>query len=314
MSKIAIMRRFRFFTYTIILSFLFMACKDTGKSETPIDTLSSGEINISVDETYKPVIEEEIKVFISTYPEAKINVSYKAESEVIKDYLSGKARLILVARPLTKEEETYCEQKKIVSSKLELAKDAIAVVVNGASKDTNLSITQLQGIVAGVYSKKYTVVFDRQGSSTIRFIQDSLMKGQKTGNNLFAANGNKEVVNYVVKNPDALGFVGLSYISDTMDSTAEMFTTQVKAVAMMNDSTKAFYKPYQAYIALKLYPLSRKLMYIKNETYPGLGSGFGNFLASDKGQLIFAHARLFPLRMSIVIRDAAINNSDKQTQ
>ena len=308
------MRWFKFFTCTLLLSFLFVACTNTSKNETPTDTLSSGEINISVDETYKPVVEEEIKVFTSAYPEAKINVSYKAESEVIKDYLEGKASLILVARPLTKEEEAYCEQKKVVSSKLELAKDAIAVIINAASKDTNLSITQLQGIVAGAYSKKYTVVFDRQGSSTIRFIQDSLMKGQKVGSNLFAANGNKEVVSYVVKNPDALGFVGLSYISDTMDSTAEMFTTEVKVAAMMNDSTQAFYKPYQAYIALKLYPLSRKLLYIKNETYPGLGSGFGNFLASDKGQLIFAHARLFPLRMSIVIRDAAINNSNQQTQ
>jgi phosphate transport system substrate-binding protein len=312
MSKIAIMRWSRLMVCTIFVSFLFAACNNVSKEEQPTDTLSSGTIDISVDETYKPVVEEELKVFLSTYPEAKINVSYKAESEVFKDYLAGKARLILVARPLTNEEDNYCLQKKIVSSKLELAKDAIAVVVNGASKDTNLSITQLQGIVAGVYNKKYTVVFDRQGSSTIRFIQDSLMKAQKMGTNLFAANGNKEVVNYVVKNPDAIGFVGLSYISDTMDSTAEMFTTQVKAVAMMNDSTKEFYKPYQAYIALKLYPLSRKLMYIKNETYAGLGSGFGNFLASDKGQLIFAHARLFPLRMSIVIRDAAINNSNQQ--
>lgn len=306
------MRRLYFFVCTLVLSISFVACNNTSKNEAPADTLSSGEINISVDETYKPVVEEEIKVFTSTYPEAKINVSYKAESEVIKDYLSGKARLILVARPLTNEEEAYCEQKKVVPSKLELAKDAIAVIVNQASKDTNLNVTQLQGIVSGVYNKKYTVVFDRQGSSTIRFIQDSLMKGQKVGNNLFAANGNKEVVDYVIKNPDALGFVGLSYISDTMDSTAELFTTQTKVVAMMNDSTQAFYKPYQAYIALKLYPLSRKLMYIKNETYPGLGSGFGNFLASDKGQLIFAHARLFPLRMSIVIRDAAINNSNTQ--
>lgn len=310
MPKLVIMRWLSFLTYAFFISALLMACEDSATSGGPKDTLSTGNIDIAVDETYQPVIEEEVKVFSSLYPEAKITAHYKPESEVIRDFLEGKARLILVTRPLTKEEEAYCEQKKIVPSRLDIAKDAIAVVTHPGSKDTALSITQIKGILSGEFeNNKYKVVFDRQGSSTVRFLQDSVLKGKKLGSNIFAANGNSEVIDYVLKNEHTIGFVGLSYVSDTMDSTSEAFTTKVKVAALMNDSTGEFYQPYQAYIALKLYPLSRKLMYIKNETYPGLGSGFANFLASDKGQLVLAHARLFPLRMSIVIRDAAINNN-----
>ncbi len=42
-----------------------------------VDTVSSGVINISVDETFQPVIDSEIKVFEALYPNAKIIAHYK---------------------------------------------------------------------------------------------------------------------------------------------------------------------------------------------------------------------------------------------
>jgi len=286
---------------------LLVSCGDDKKTPKETDTLSSGVLNISVDETYKPVMDEEIKVFLSTYPDAKINVSYKPEADVVKDYLEGKTKLIIVSRELTEAENEYCLNKKIVPSSLVLAKDAVAVVLHKEAKDTAFSMSQLKGIISGEYQKKYTVVFDNAGSSTLKFINDSLMKGAPLGKNLYAAKGNNEVIQYVMKNPDAIGFVGLSYVSDTIDSTAEKFSTNFKIAAIFNDSMGQYFQPYQADIALKHYPLVRKMTYIKNETYQGIASGFSNFLAYDKGQLILGKARLVPMRMSIVIRDAAIN-------
>jgi phosphate transport system substrate-binding protein len=68
------------------------------------------------------------------------------------------------------------------------------------------------------------------------------------------------------------------------------------------------YKPYQAYIATNWYPLTRNLYYIHRETYPGLGTGFANFISRDRGQLIFKQARLFPLRSNIILREAEMNH------
>lgn len=272
------------------------------------DTLSKGVIDISADETFKPVIEEQLQVFDSSYPEAKITVHYKPEAECFKDYFDNKARIILVTRELTKAEKDICEQKKIWPSSEALAADGIAVIVNNASADTILDISSLKGILTGVYKKKYTVVFDNQESSTVRFITDSILKGDKLGSNVFAAKGNAEVIDYVSKNPDAIGFTGMSYVYVNEDtSRAGTFINNVKVVAMKNDSDRQFYKPYQAYIALKSYPLTRKLFYINAESYHGLGTGFANFLGSHRGQLIFLHDHFFPLKEQIVIRAAEVN-------
>jgi phosphate transport system substrate-binding protein len=284
---------------------VFAACGDDKKAEGPTDTRSSGTIDISVDETYKHVIEQQLKVFDSSYPEAKITANYKAESECFKDLLDGKARIILVTRELTKEEKAFAESKKIVTSSLPLVRDAIAVILPPGTADTILSIEQLKGILTGKYSKQYKVVFDNQSSSTVRYITDSILGGQKLGDNVFAAKGNDSVVNYVENNPDAIGFVGLSYVGNPEGATGnDEFIGNVKIASIWNDKAKQAYKPYQAYIAQRLYPLSRNLYYINRETHYGLGTGFANFLAGDRGQLIFAHAHLFPLRMNIIIREA----------
>jgi len=306
MLRIAGMHGFRAILLMLLSCFFASSCTDDSKKHP--DTLSTGTIDISADETYKPIIDEQLRVFDSSYPEAHINIHYKPESECFNDFFNNKARLILVTRQLTKEEKEMCEQKQMYQSGLELAKDAIAVIINKASADSMLGASELKGILTGVYKKKYTVVFDNQGSSTVHYITDSLLRGQKLGSNVFAAKSNAQVVDYVSKNPDAVGFVGLSYVGDSADAgNTGAFIKTVQVVSVQNDSTLQFYQPYQAYIALKLYPLTRKLYYINRETYPGLGTGFANFLAGGRGQLIFAHANLFPLRMNIVIRTAEVN-------
>lgn len=299
------MRGLKFILFCVALPVIMASCDDTKK---PADTLATGTIDISVDETYKPIIEEQLKVFDSSYPEAHINIHYKPEAECFKDFFDGKARMILVTRQLSQDEKEYCEQKQIVPTTDALAEDAVAAIVNNASADSMLGVNEIKGILTGEYKKKYTVVFDNQGSSTVRYITDSLLKGQKLAPNVFAAKGNKEVIDYVEKNTEAMGFLGLPFVSGAEDSSGSgSFIQNVKVVSMYNDSARRYYLPYQAIIALKLYPFTRKLYYIKRENYPGLGTGFANFLSRERGQLIFAHAHLFPLKMNIVIRDAAIN-------
>ena len=292
--------------FIILMSFLSISCDDAPKYP---DTLGKGKIDVSADETYQPIIEEQLKVFDSSYPDAKVTIHYKPESECFKDYFEKKARIILVTRPLSKEEKALCEQKKIYPTSLALARDAVAVIVNNESPDTVLDMNAIKGILTGVYKNKYTVVFDNQASSTVRFITDSILRGEALGKNVFAAKGNKEVVDYVSKNTGAIGFVGLSYVSDAYDpANTGAFIKNVKVAAIKNDSTGEFLKPYQAYIALKTYPLTRSLYYINSESYPGLGTGFANFLANQRGQLVFFHGHLFPVRSEMVIRQAEINN------
>lgn len=291
----------------IICSVLILSACGSEKRNGPSDTLTSGELLISADETYKPIIEAQKSVFDSSFPDARVTIQYKPETACIQDFLDEKVRLILIARELTPSENSFLEQKKVIPFSLAVARDAIAVIVHNDSKDSILAMPQLKGILTGQYPEKYTVVFDNSGSSTFRYIQDSLLGGQQLGANVFAAKTNEEVVDYVAENKNAIGFVGFSYVN--AGNTAEQhWTDKVRVVALEDTSGRDFIRPYQAYIALQSYPLTRELHYVKSETYPGLGTGFANFLATERGQLIFKTAMFFPLRSNIVIKEATITN------
>ena len=302
------MRNRFFLTLLAVGSMCFASCQEEAGG--PTDTPNSGTVQIAVDETYKPVIEQQLHVFDSSFPNAHVEVSYKSEADCFRDYLAGKVRLILVTRELSVEEMEYCKSKQIVPNSMAIARDAVEVIVNRKDADSLLGLAKLKGILTGQAKEMRNVVFDNGGSSTLRFIQDSILKGEQLGKNVFAANGNDSVVNYVAKNPGSIGIVGLSYVSNDTDvNNTGAFINRVTVAHIYNDSTREYLQPYQAYIALRSYPLSRNLYYIKNETHQGLGTGFANFLSRDRGQLIFHHAHLFPLRTSIVIREAAVNRS-----
>ncbi len=306
------MSLFKNFLICGFLSLLFSACNQGPKIT---DTLGKGTIDISADEAYKPILDAEKKVFDSSYPEANVTIHYKPEGECIKDYFDNKARIILISRDLTKEEKAVCSKNQIYNTSLPIAMDAVAVIVNNSSPDTEMDMNLLRGVLRGETKIKYTVVFDNKTSGMVKFITDSVMAGEQLGKNVYAVSGDSAVIDYVSKNPAAVGFVGLSYVCDPEDNTnTGTFINSVHVVALENNKNspvdnsglRRFNKPYQAMIARQAYPLARKLFYINRESYPGLGTGFANFLAKEQGQLIFAHAHLFPLRMNIVIREASI--------
>ncbi len=283
-----------------------IACNE--EKNKPTDTLTTGELRISVDETYQPVINEQLKVFHSNFPEASVNAEFKSENDCFRDLYEGTARVILVTRDINEEERAAFKDNKIVTQSLDVAKDAVAIIVHPESADSMLRVDQIKSILTGEYEKEYTVVFDNQGSSTVRYITDSLIPGQQMGPNVYAAKGNREVVEYVANNPKAIGFIGLSYVSDVTDTETENFLKKINVVGIWHDSAQRYYRPYQAYIAMDLYPFTRRLYYISRDNYLGLARGFTNFLTTERGQLIFHSARIFPMRMSVVIRDAVINN------
>ena len=72
------------------------------------------------------------------------------------------------------------------------------------------------------------------------------------------------------------------------------FLKGIKVVSVAKDSKSEYFKPYQAYIYTKEYPLTRELWSINKASKSGLNSGFINFLVGEKGQLIIQKSSLVP--------------------
>jgi len=298
----------------IFLVAIVTSCGDNKKpANYPDDTLSTGIIHISVDESFRPIIDSQIQVFMAQYPKATIITHYKPEAECLKDLLVDSIRMVIVTRGLSEEEVNFFKDTLGYAPKFgKMASDAIAVIVNNKSKDSLFSVSDIRGMLNGSTPKNYQLVMDgNKATSTVRFMLDTLLKGQPLAATVQAANNSEGVIDYVAKNPEAIGFVGVSWIGNKEDSTQLSFLTKVKIASIQcrNCQEESYVKPYQANIVLRRYPLVRGLYYILKENYAGLGSGFSNFLIGEKGQLIYKRAYLAPSRMSLQVRRVDMEES-----
>ncbi len=251
------------------------------------------------------------------YKYSKINVRYLPESEVFNQLLNNDTiRLAVVSRELKEDEKQFFERHKIIPRSLKVAEDALALIVHPENKDTLLSYENLSGIMNGTIQtwgmlnkskSKDTiiVVFDKSGSSGSRYIKEQFLGKGNFPDNVFAAKSNTDVVEYVNQHKNALGVIGLNWISDGDDSASVSYINKIKVVALASTDTigsdREYYKPLQAYIALKKYPLIRSVYIISREGRNGLGTGFASFVAGDKGQRMIRMMGLLPSNMPIRI-------------
>ena len=97
------MMKRQFWLIGIVLLAALSACRSKSK-DGPTDTYSSGVIAIAADESFEPIIQEEIDVFESLYPLAGIVPRYTTEVEAINLLLKDSVRLAITTRTLTEEQ------------------------------------------------------------------------------------------------------------------------------------------------------------------------------------------------------------------
>lgn len=298
----------RFFSGAMFLG-LLTAC-GSGNVEMPPDTREEGTIHISADESFKPVIDAQVAVYESSFPKTKINVHYKPEAECLKDLLVDSIRLVIATRGYTPAEEALiADSLKIAAKKQALAFDAIAVLVHPSSPDSMFTMQEIKELVAGTSPKKLIPVFDGlKATSTVQYMMDSVLRGEPLGTNVVAATTSEGVVDYVSRTPNAIGFVGVSWVGNNQDTTQLSFLKKVKvALIESRDKPGAYIHPVQANIYLGRYPMIRKLVYSLTERHRGLGNGFAAFMAGQRGQLIFRRAFLVPAQLTLNVRPTSIS-------
>lgn len=276
------------------------------------ETATRGNIKIGVDESFTLLAEAEIYVFQSIYQHARITPVYKPELDVRDDFMNDSIRMMITTRKLTDEEVEFLKTKLINPRTTTIAYDGLAFVVNNRNRDSMLIYNDVKDIFKGRIrnwnqinpsnkSGNITVVFDNNKSSSVRFVREKFQIQDSLPSYCLAANNNEEVINFVEKNVNALGVVAVNWISDKDDSLTNGFLKQIKVVGLSQEfDTEGtdFYKPYQAYIADKSYPLVREVYAINRETFTGLGSGFIKYM-SIEGQRIVLKMGMVPATMPV---------------
>lgn len=294
------------------MALLLLSCQNKSKVG-PTDTYTSGVVEITVDESFQPIIQEELDVFEAQFPKAGIVPKYTNEVEAINSILKDSGRLAIVTRPLSQKELKSLESKQFYPHSYKLATDGIALIINNQNKDSLITVGDLRKILTGevttwnqIYptSKlgKMTVVFDNPNSSTIRFAIDSICNGKPLSKELNAQKTNLEVINYVSKNKNAIGVIGVNWLGNRKDTTNLSFKNTIRVMSVSNEAIATVensYKPFQAYLFYGYYPLTRNIFIILNDPISGLPSGLTSFLTSDRGQRIILKSGLLPATQPI---------------
>ncbi|WP_226999064.1 PstS family phosphate ABC transporter substrate-binding protein [Flavisolibacter tropicus] len=289
---------------------LLNSCSNKNSSNQPTDTREQGTIHISVDESFKPVIDSQIQIYEASYPEAKIIAHYKPEADCLRDLAVDSIRLIITTRGFTNDEKAFLEDSMKVSPKKSIvAYDAVAVIVHPQSADSMFTMAEIKDLLTGKSTYDLTPVFDGvKATSTVRFVMDSVLRGAPLSPKVVAAQSSQGVIDYVAKTPKAIGFIGVSWVGNKEDTTQLSFLKKVKLANLEStDRPGGYVQPVQANIYYRRYPMVRDLTYILKERHQGLGLGFANFLTTQRGQLIFKRAYLMPAWMSFTKRDANLS-------
>ena len=298
----------------LLFVFFFLSCDTKEKNADPTDSPHNGTIHISVDESFKPVIDEQILMYEATYPGTKIIAHYKPEADCFRDLLKDSLnRLVIVTRGLTyKEEQFYIDSLGYNPGWNEVAKDAVTLIVHANSLDTVFTLERLRRQLRGEINREQVIVFDGlKATSAVRYVSDSILKGQTFDTSVVkAAVNSREVIDYVATHENAIGMLGVSWIGNPEDTVQTGLLKKVKIgfVECRNCNDTAYIRPTQLSILTKRYPLVRGLYYIIKENYTGLGNGFVSFLKNERGQLIFKRAYL-GTTMGFGTRNVKINQT-----
>lgn len=281
--------------------FLLLACQNKGKKEAVAETRTSGTIKMLVDESFSSVLNDQIEIFKLDYPDTKFELIPGNENKILPAFLNDSVRVAVLSRKLTPEEEQAYVKRSIRVFTSRFAVDGIALITGNDNPDSTITADEVISILQGNNPSGKNLVFDNAYSSTLRYFKDLAKVKDLPKSGVYTLKNNNDVIKYVSEHQNYIGVLGVNWLlKDNRDMAA--FTTQVKLLGVKNvkgeKEDNTFYKPTQSNLIDGKYPFWRGIYILNAEGRDGLGTGFANWLISQRGQLIVLKSGLAPNRMT----------------
>jgi len=290
---------------------LLFGCKQKPAVEN-VKRFTSDSAKIAVDESFQPIVEQERYIFTALYDNVHPRILYAPESNVIYMLLNDSVRVAVISRNLTGEELKNLKSKNLNPMVECFAISAVSIIVNGASNDTTITVSELKKMLNGDTKTDINIVFDNPNSGLVSYLKAFSGNKEFKQKNIYALKSNKEVIKYVAAHRDAIGIVDFSWLNEP-DADFAGAVDKVKIVSVCDDQSKTlskeFFSPSQNTLALKQYPLIRNVYIVNCTSFFGLGMKFEAFLTSERGQRIILKSGLLP--DSMPSRDIVIEKKIK---
>ncbi|WP_334124538.1 PstS family phosphate ABC transporter substrate-binding protein [Empedobacter brevis] len=301
------------------LIFSTINCKDKEKpltkeeQKTPVKRAlhEYGKLTMTVDPSFKNLAQSLADIYMVDYPDVKIEVKEEIEEKAIKDFYEGEIPLLMVSKPLTKAQQQHLFDKtriNYVSSVIAL--DATIFIT---SVDNPISSITKEDIKENLYHQnpKITFVYDHPNSANYNTVNDKLKLTVGNGTKVTAMGDAEKVIDFLQKDKDAIGIIGLNILSDKGNPKIEEYLKKIKILSIVDDKGNAV-QPTIPNLKYGVYPFYREIYLLKNEIGFGIGAGYSRFAGSQRGQKIVTRESLQPY--FIYKREVQVNNLKQPLQ
>jgi phosphate transport system substrate-binding protein len=284
----------------LAIALVFAGCSSNLPS-TDSATLS-GSFKIIGSNTVTPLSSVWAENFMRANPRVSIAVSGPGSGVGIASLIDGTTDICQSSRLITAKEVEQAKAKGVSPYEIQVASDALSVIVNPANPVSELTIEQLSAIYTGKITNwkeiggkdAPIVVMSRDtNSGTHAFFKEHVVQmyglptADKTleyGNKVLFLPSTEEGVSQVATNPNAIFYAGLGYVND-----------KVKTIAIKKTPGDPAVKPSVATALNGTYPISRPLVYYTNGAPTGVIKAYIDYCLSEEGQKVVLEAGFVPL-------------------
>lgn len=252
--------------------------------------LSAGDNSITItgSTTVLPITQRAAEAFMDIHEDISISVRGGGSGVGIAALIDGRCDIADASRPIKTEEIKIAREKGVNPKAHIIARDGMAVVVNPENSIDSITIDELKKIYTGKIENwkelggidKSIVIISRDFSSgTFEVFKELVLGGEKVKDGALMLASNKAVATTVSNTPDAIGYIGLGYLSDAVKP------LKVNGV-----------EPTEEKVKKGEYKLARPLfMYTDGET-EGVIRSFLDFVFSPQGQKIAKEVGYVPVK------------------
>ena len=262
-----------------------------------------GSIKVTGSNTVTPLSAVWAEDFMKIYPKISIAVSGPGSGVGIAALINGTTDICQASRTIKQSEIDSAMENGVEPYEIQVATDALSVVVNPANPVSELTIAQLSAIYTGRITNwkevggndaPIVVISRDTNSGTHVFFKEHVVqmrgltsedKSLEYGPKVMFLPSTEEGVSEVARNPNAIFYPGLGYVTDAVKSLAIKKTADdpgvLPSVAAALDGT---------------YPVARPLLYYTNGAPDGVIKAFIDYCLSAEGQARVTEVGYVPLK------------------
>jgi phosphate transport system substrate-binding protein len=233
-------------------------------------------------------------------PAVQISVSGGGSGTGIAALVNGTTDIANASRKIKDEEKQNAEKNGIQPYEIEIARDAIGVIVHPDNPVQQLTLQQISDIYSGKITNwkdvggedRPIVLLSRETNSGthVYFLEEVVRLGKSKDKTLFSQDtlllpSSEGIMAEVRQNPNAIGYDGLGYI-----------TPDVKTLAVAPAAGGEYVKPSVATVNNGKYPIARPLFMYTNGEPQGDLKIYLDWVLGPDGQKIVGDLGFVPLQ------------------